>query len=319
MSETNETLGLARAQVDAAAATLGPRIRRTPIMTVDGSELGVEGLVTLKLEHLQHAGSFKARGALHFLLTNEISAAGVTAASGGNHGVAVAWAAAQLGHRATIFVPTISSPAKVDRLRSLDAEVIQTGSVYAEALAVCRDHQATSGATAVHAYEAADVMAGAGTTGRELAEQLIESGWPTPDRVLVACGGGGLVGGVAAWLEATTSIVACETEGTAALTRALEAGEPVDVEVSGVAADALGATRIGSLAFDTLRAAGATTAVVDDDAVVAARRNLWDRFRLLVEPSAAVPLAALEAGRVKTGPGDHTAVIICGANTQLTD
>ncbi len=320
-------------RIEAAAATLGPRVRTTPLLTVDGAELGVAGRVSLKLEFLQHSGTFKGRGALHFLLTNPIAEAGVTAASGGNHGVAVAWAAAQLGHRATIFVPTISAPAKVARLRSLGAEVVQTGRVYADALAACRDHEAATGATSIHAYDAIDVMAGAGTTGRELEAQVAAAGLPPLDAVLVSCGGGGLSGGVAGWFGDRTTVVACETPGTRAWAAARAAGRPVDVEVEGVAADALGATRLGQLAFDTLRATGAETVVVPDDDVITARQFLWDRFRMAVEAAAAVPVAALTTaawtpgGPAKTTAtaeniataGSHVAVIVCGANTSPGD
>ena len=320
-SSPSEPAPLRADRVEAAAAVLSGRVRTTPLLTLDGSDLGLDaGLrVTLKLEQLQHSGTFKARGALHFLLTTPVAEAGVTAASGGNHGVAVAWAAGQLGHRATIFVPTISAPAKVARLRSLGAEVIQTGAVYADALAACREHEADTGATSIHAYEAAAVMAGAGTTGRELEAQVAAIGLPPLDAVLVACGGGGLVGGISAWTGASTRVVACETEGTAAWARADQAGQPVDVEVSGVAADALGATRIGTLAFHTLRAAGATSAVVHDDAVRAARQELWDRFRIVAEASAAVPLAALRVGAWRPERGTHVGVVVCGANTDPSD
>jgi threonine dehydratase len=306
-------------RIEAAAALLGQRIRTTPVLAVDGAELGVAGRVSLKLELLQHSGTFKARGALHFMLANPIAESGVTAASGGNHGVAVAWAAGRLGHRATIFVPTISAPAKVARLRALGADVVQTGAVYAEALAACDEHQAATGATAIHAYEAPDVMAGAGTTGRELEAQVRAAGAPALDSVLVACGGGGLVGGVAAWLGDRTTVVACETEGTAAWARAREAGRPVDVEVDGVAADALGASRLGSLAFRTLKAADARSVVVPDEAVMAARRRLWDDYRLVVEASAAVPVAAVLTGAWSPEPGQHTGIIVCGANTSPGD
>ena len=310
---------MTRDRIEAAADRLAGSVRATPVLTVDGTEFGVPGRVSLKLEFLQHSGTFKARGAMHFLLANPIAEAGVTAASGGNHGVAVAWAARRLGHRATIFVPTISAPAKVARLRALGAEVVQIGEVYAEALEACDEHRAASGATAIHAYEAPDVVAGAGTIGREFEAQVAQAGLPPLDTVLVACGGGGLVGGIAAWLGQRAAVVACETEGTAAWARAREAGEPVTVEIGGVAADALGASRLGSLAFRTLLAAGARSVVVADEVVVAARQALWDDFRMAVEASTAVPLAALTARAWTPGPDDHTGVVICGANTSPGD
>ncbi len=327
-----------RSDIAAAAERLEPRIRRTPVLTVPGQELDSphvpdHSTISLKLEYLQHSGTFKGRGAMHFMLTNEISSAGVTAASGGNHGAAVAWAAQQLGHRATIFVPTISAAAKVDRLRSYGAEVVQVGAVYAESLEACAEHQNKTGATGIHAYEAPDVFAGAGTTGREFELQVAQQGLPPLDFILVACGGGGLVGGIATWFGGQPdnsgghrpTIVACETNDTAAYAHALAAGRPVDVAVKGIAADALGATSVGILAFAALQAAGASSALVDDQAVLEAQRDLWDRFRIVVEPSAAVPMAALRTGAwavaqseaepVVIEPGSHIGVVVCGANT----
>lgn len=308
-----------RSHIGAAAARLAGRVRRTPVLTVDGTDLDCEGTISLKLEYLQNSGTFKARGAMNFMLCNEISDAGVTAASGGNHGAAVAWAAQQLGHKASIFVPTISAPAKVDRLRGYGAEVSQVGAVYAESLAACDEHQARTGATAIHAYEAPDVFAGAGTTGREFAEQLAVSGAPELDTVLVACGGGGLVGGIATWFGGKPTVVACETVTTAAFSEALTAGEPVNVEVSGVAADALGASRIGTLAFSALTATGAKSVLVEDHWVITAQQLLWDRFRIVVEPSAAVPVAVVLSGAWTPNAGSHTGIVVCGANTSLSD
>lgn len=330
------TTPVTRADITAAADRLSPRIRTTPILTVSVDQLHADSdrepsitqnngeaedqvRISLKLEYLQHSGTFKGRGAMHFMLSNNISDAGVTAASGGNHGAAVAWAAKELGHRATIFVPTISAPAKVLRLRSYGAEVVQVGAVYAESLEACEEHQAKTGATGIHAYEANDVMAGAGTTGREFEAQVTEAGLAPLDAVLVACGGGGLVGGIASWFGKDVAAVACETETTSAYASAKAAGKPVHVAVSGVAADALGASTIGSLAFQALEAAGAQSVTVDDQAVVDARYMLWDRFRIVVEPSAAVPIAVLASGAWKPEPGSHVGVVVCGANTGLAD
>ena len=313
----SEPAAVSPADISTAADRIAAHLRTTPILTVDGAELDVPGTVTLKLEYLQHSGTFKARGATNFCLANDISAAGVAAASGGNHGAAVAWAARTLGQPATIFVPTISSPAKVARLRAYGAQVVQTGAVYAEALAACDEHREQTGATGVHAYEAVDVMAGAGTTGLEFQAQVEASGLDRLDTVLVACGGGGLVGGISSWLGPDTSVVACETETTQAFAEAQRAGQPVDVTVSGIAADALGASRIGTLAFDALSAGGAHSAVVTDEAVVEAQQALWDRFRIVVEPSAAVPIAALRSRVWTPARDDHTGVVICGANTAL--
>ena len=296
-------------------------------MTVPGEQLDIDAdvdagsgvTVSLKLEYLQHSGTFKGRGAMHFMLNNQIAGAGVTAASGGNHGAAVAWAARELGHRATIFVPTISAPAKVARLRSYGAEVVQVGAVYAESLEACDAHQAETGATGIHAYEAHDVMAGAGTTGREFEAQVGDAGLPPLDAVLVACGGGGLVGGIASWFGSEVAAVACETQTTTAYASAKAAGEPVHVDVSGVAADALGASTIGSLAFQALEAADAQSVTVPDQAVTSARQLLWERFRVVVEPSAAVPIAALASGAWQPPAGAHVGVVVCGANTGLAD
>ncbi len=309
----NETvLTLHPGDIELAAKRIERLVRRTPSITVEGRELDSHGTISLKLELLQHSGSFKARGASNFLLSTTIGEAGVVAASGGNHGAAVAWAAKRLGHKATIFVPTISAEVKVERLRSYGADVRQVGAVYGESYAASVEFQAESGATAVHAFEDELVMAGAGTTGREFAEQVTGL-----DTVLVACGGGGLAGGIAAWLGGRTRIVACETEGTQAFAEALRHGSPVDVDVSGVAADALGATRIGSLAWTCLSSAQATSAVVTDDEVTNARNVLWDRFRVVTEPSAAVPVAALLGGHVQVKPGEHVGIVVCGANTTL--
>lgn len=313
-------MAVTRADIDDAAARIAPLVRTTPVITVPGRELGVEGTISLKLELLQHSGSFKARGATSFLLEADARPDGVVAASGGNHGAAVAWAARELGRPANIFVPTISAEAKVERLRHYGATVHQVGAVYAEALAASEAFLTDHDATAVHAYEHELVVAGAGTTGREFEAQA-----PPLDAVLVACGGGGLVAGVATWFapagaepgngDRGPAVVACETEGTAAYARALDAGQPVDVEISGIAADALGATRIGTTAWNQLRAAGTTGVVVTDDDVVAARALLWDRFRIVTEPSAAVPVAALLSGAFVVHPDQHVGVIVCGANT----
>ncbi|MDH4075578.1 MAG: serine/threonine dehydratase [Acidimicrobiia bacterium] len=295
-----------------AADRLNGMVRHTPVLAVDGAQLGGAGRLSLKLELLQHSGSFKARGATNFMLANPIGPAGVVAASGGNHGAAVAWAASRLGYRAAIFVPTIASPAKVERLRRYGADVHQVGAVYADALAASRELEAETGATPIHAYEDRAVMAGAATVGRELERQA-----GPLDTVLVACGGGGLSGGIAAWLGTRTRVVACETEGTATFAGAREAGRPVRAAVTGVAADALGATQIGELAWQCLAEADALSVLVTDAEVAAARAELWDRFRLVTEPAAAVPVAALLAGRYRPTADEHVGVVICGANTDL--
>ncbi len=324
---------LTRSDIAAAADRIAPLVRTTPVLTVPGSTFGGTGTVSLKLELVQHSGSFKARGAASHLLAADPRPDGVVAASGGNHGAAVAWAARELGRPAHIFVPTISAPAKVDRLRAYGATVHQVGDVYAESLQASQAFLAEHDAESVHAYESPLVMAGAGTTGREFETQV-----PDLDTVLVACGGGGLVGGVATWFSAgpggsatgpghadtatgstppkPVAVVACETEGTAAYARALEADGPVPVAVTGIAADALGASSIGTLAWNRLRAAGAASVVVTDDEVVRAQHFLWDRFRVVTEPSAAVPVAAVLSGVIPLDdPDGHVGIIVCGANT----
>lgn len=308
-----------RVEIAAAAERISSLIRRTPTMTIPGSEfdLGDDVTVSLKFELMQHSGSFKGRGASNFMLAKTqagaIGPSGVVAASGGNHGAAVAWAAKQLGHRATIFVPTISAAAKVERLRGYGADVHQVGDVYADALAASLDFQASSGATPIHAFNDPLVVAGAGTTGREFADQVDHP----LTTILVACGGGGLAGGIAAWFGREARVATCETEGTAAHAKALAAGGPVDVEVTGIAADALGATRIGDLAWACLAAAGAENVVVTDDDVRDGCALLWDQFRVVAEPSAAVPMAAITSGRFRPEPGEHLGIVICGANTSL--
>ncbi len=310
-----------RSDIERAAARLAGAIRSTPILTLDWGELANSSSTAqpvrahLKLEFLQHAGSFKARGALHAAQCEldadpTLAERGLVAASGGNHGIAVAWAARHLGLPATVFVPTISAEAKVARLRELGADVHRVGAVYAEALAAARAHQVRTGAVAIHAYDQPEVVAGAGTVGREL-----DSARPGLDAVLVACGGGGLAGGLATWFGDSVDLVVCETPGTASFATALEHGGPVDVPVSGVAADALGATRLGSIGWRALRRATTHAVLVPDDDVIEAQQWLWRELRILVEPAAATPVAAIRSGRWQPA-ADQTdvAVVVCGAN-----
>lgn len=307
---SNSTL-LSRTTIERAASTIAGLVRRTPVLTMPGASLGVDSQVTFKLEFLQASGTFKGRGAANFVATAQVPSAGVIAASGGNHGAAVAWAAREAGYRATIFVPTISSPAKVDRLHSYGAEVHQVGAVYGETLAAAEAFAVESGALAIHAYNDPIVMSGAGTVALELEQQV-----PDLDVVLVACGGGGLAGGMATWIGESARLVVCETNTTNAFAAALAAGTPVDVEVSGVAADALGATRLGSNPWLALQSA--ESALVTDAETKAAQRLLWDEFRVIVEPAAAVPLAALQSGRVNLDGAANIGVVLCGANVAIT-
>ena len=302
-----------RDAIDRAAEVLADLVRRTPTIEVAGAEIGLDATLVLKLEFLQHSGSFKARGAGHFVATQTIAPSGLVAASGGNHGAAVAWAARRFGHAANIFVPTTSTPAKVAKLRQFGATVHEVGSVYRDALEASRRYVEANHATTIHAYDDPVVMAGAGTCARELDQQA-----PGLDAVLLACGGGGLSGGTAAWYQDRAEIVAVETPGTATFAAARAAGAPVDVDVSGVVADALGATRVGATPFRSLQVADATSVVVDDADVVAARHHLWNWLRVVVEPAAAAPLAALMTGAWRPrSPGDRVGVVLCGANTTL--
>ncbi len=305
--------------IEAAALVIDRHVSTTPSIEMPGAELGLPDIATVvfKLEFLQRSGSFKARGASHAIATRSIADAGVVAASGGNHGAAVAWAARRFGHAANIFVPTISSPIKVDRLRSYGATVHQVGDVYAESLSAAEAFETESGATSIHAYDDPVVVAGAGTTGLEFDLQVTALA-RSLDSVLVSCGGGGLIAGVSSWFESRSEVVACETNSTRAYAAALEAGRPTDVAVSGVAADALGATSIGAVPWAALSGRPPTSALVDDAAVIDAKNDLWDRLRVVVEPSAAVSYAALRAGAWKPSRPDATVgVILCGANTTL--
>ena len=299
-----------RDDVDRAAARIAPHVRRTPVLRVVGDDLGIPHReLVLKLEMVQHSGSFKARGVANHFLSRAIGPEGVVAASGGNHAVAVAWGAARFGHRAEVFVPGVAAEAKVRRLRRYGAVVHRVGDVFADALAGALDHVARTGATFLHPYDDPVTIAGAGTLVAELWEQA-----GGVDTVLVACGGGGLAAGTAAWLERRAVVVAVEGTRTPTLTRALEAGAPVEVEVGGVTADALGASRLGAVPFACLSDARLSACTVADEAVLAAQQVLWDALQLYVEPSAAAALAALREGCYRPDPEERIAVVLCGAN-----
>jgi threonine dehydratase len=264
----------------------------------------------LKLELLQHAGSFKPRGALNHMLSVNLSKAGVIAASGGNHGAAVAYAARALGVRAEIFVPTVTPAMKVARITSYGARAVQIGVTYAEALAASRERQAETGAQEVHAYDHPDVLAGQGTVGREF-----EHDAPELTHVLVATGGGGLIGGIAAWYAGSAQVISVEPEGCPALHDALRAGRPVEAPVGGLAADSLGARQVGGLMFPIAQALVAAAVLVPDSAIAAAQRLIWDRLRLVAEPGGATALAALLCGSFRPPEGARVGVLVCGANT----
>ncbi|MCE5232613.1 MAG: threonine/serine dehydratase [Mizugakiibacter sp.] len=298
--------------IETAAARIAGRVRVTPVVELERGAFGLApaAAVTLKLESLQHAGSFKPRGAFNRVLAQAaLPAAGLIAASGGNHGAAVAHVARTLGVRAEIFVPEIVAPAKLARLRDYGADVRVGGRDYAEALAACEARRAESGALPVHAYDDVDVVAGQGTLARELEAQA-----PRLDTVLVAVGGGGMIAGVAAWYAGRVRVVGVEPHGCATLRRALDAGVPVDVPVSGLAADSLGARRAGSIAFALAQAHVADVVLVDDDAIRAAQRALWRELRVFAEPGGATALAALLAGAYRPAPGERVGVIVCGGN-----
>ncbi|CAN5433674.1 threonine/serine dehydratase [soil metagenome] len=303
--------------IEAAAERISPHVRQTPLWQLPSAALGLPAdtapfEVWLKLEQLQRSGSFKARGMFNRLLSHEIPAAGVIAASGGNAGIATAVAARALGVRAEIFVPSVSSPAKRAMLASLGASVVVAGDVYAEALAACEARQRETGALMTHAYDQPEVVAGAGTLAREIERQQ-----GTPDSVLVSVGGGGLIAGVASWFEGRSRVIALEPRLAPTLHSAREAGAPVDVAVSGIAADSLGARRIGAIAWEVSQRHVAASHLLDDDAIRAAQRFLWAELRLAVEPAAALPLAALQTGVVQPSAGEKVCLIICGANVDL--
>ncbi|MEJ5990847.1 threonine/serine dehydratase [Ramlibacter sp. PS3R-8] len=286
-------------------------VRRTPLWKLPAAELGVAGgEVWLKLEHLQVGGSFKARGMYNRLLANRIPASGVIVASGGNAGIATAAAARALGVRCEVFVPTVSSAAKQAKLRELGAQVVVTGAAYADALHACLARQGETGALLTHAYDQPEVVAGAGTLAMEIQEQ----GGDAPDSVLVSVGGGGLIAGVAAWFEGASRVIALEPELAPTLYRAREAGVPVDVAVSGIAADSLGARRIGAIAWEITQRHVADALLLPDAAIRAAQLTLWKEFKLAVEPAAALPLAALQTRAYVPASGEVVALIICGAN-----
>lgn len=287
-------------------------VRRTPVLEVGRGAFGLSPSFTivLKAELLQYTGSFKPRGAASRILSADVPAVGVAAASGGNHGQAVAWVAGRLRLPATIFVPDSSSSVKQARIAAYEAELRVGGAAYDDAQAACDAFVAASGALLVHPYDQAEVVAGQGTVGLELTEQA-----PDIDTVLVAVGGGGLIGGVAASLaDAPVRIVGVEPEGACCLAAARRAGRPVPVEVAGIAADSLGARQVGELAWQITRHAVERSITVSDEAIVAAQRSLWSECRLAAEPGGATALAALLSGAYRPATDERVAVIVCGGN-----
>jgi threonine dehydratase len=278
-------------------------------MEIDGGAVGLPHAVTVKLELLQHTGSFKPRGAFNNLLSREVPAAGVVAASGGNHGAAVGYAANRLGHPARIYVPKVAGPAKIALIRETGADLQVTEGDYSQALAAARAHEAKTGAIQVHAYDAPETVAGQGTVALEWEDQGLDA-----DTVLIAVGGGGLIAGALAWLGGRRKVVAVEPEACPTLNRALADGPETEVEVGGIAVNALGARRIGAICYRLAHAQGVQSVLVPDAAIAEAQRLLWRGLRILAEPGGATALAALTSGAYRPAPGERVAVLVCGAN-----
>ncbi|MEH2537813.1 MULTISPECIES: threonine/serine dehydratase [unclassified Bradyrhizobium] len=292
-----------------------PFIRRTPVVEVDGAEFGLPGrTLTLKLELLQHSGSFKARGAFANLLTRDVPQAGVVAASGGNHGAAVAYAAMKLGKPAKIFVPSVASPAKVQRIRDYGADLAIEGDRYADALAASEIWAQQTGALPVPAFDQKETMTGQGTIGLELSEQA-----PDIDTLLVAVGGGGLIAGIAAWYAGRIKVVGVEPLASPTLTRALEAGHPIDAEAGGLAADSLAPRRVGEQVFPIVQKYARQSVLVSDAAIADAQATLWRALRIVAEPGGAAAFSAILSGTYKPAAGERVGVIISGGNTAAVD
>jgi threonine dehydratase len=306
-----ETQCVTRERITETERLIRPYIRRTPVIEIDGADFGLDSIrLVFKLEFLQHTGSFKARGAITNLLLRHAPPAGVVAASGGNHGVAVAYAAMKLGKRATIFLPTVASPAKMEMIRSYGAELMVTGDLYADALAASEEWTVQSGAMPVHAYDQEETLLGQGTVGFEFEAQDTKL-----DTVLVAVGGGGLIGGVASWYGGRVRLIGVEPEAAPTLTRALEAGKPVDAEAGGIAADSLAPKRVGELTFPIVQKHVSRVVLVRDDAIAGAQKKLWSVLRIASEPGGAAALAALLSRRYGPQRGERVGVVLCGANT----
>jgi len=301
--------------IAATERLIRPWIRRTPTVQVDGSDFGLSNVsLYFKLELLQHTGSFKTRGAFVNLLTRNIPAAGVTAASGGNHGVAVAYAAHKLKVAATIFVPSVASRTKIERIRSYGAKLVIRGDRYDDALTACKSWMNESGALPIHAYNDMQTLLGQGTMGMELEEQA-----PELDTLLVAVGGGGLIGGVAAWYAGRIRIVGVEPEAAPTLTKALAAGRPVDAPAGGIAADSLAPKRVGELMFPIAQTFVSRVVLVSDNEILQAQKILWDTLRVASEPGGAAALAALLSKKYEPERNQRIGVVVCGGNTDAVD
>jgi threonine dehydratase len=309
------TTSIGRPGIERAHAVIAPYIRRTPVIDVDAGDLGVPGSrVTFKLELMQRAGSFKVRGAFTNLLTREIPTAGVVAASGGNHGAAVAYAAMTLGIPARIFVPTVCSPAKIEQIRSYGVDLVVGGDRYDDTVAASEGWAVESGALPIHAFDQPETMLGQGTLGLELESQA-----PDLDTLLVAVGGGGFIGGVAAWFAGRVRIVGVEPEGAPTLYDAFKAGRPVDAPAGSIAADSLAPRRVGELMFPIAKAHVERVVLVTDEAIRTAQRTLWDALRVVAEPGGAAAFSALQSGAYVPAAGERVGIVICGGNTTAVE
>jgi threonine dehydratase len=303
-----------RNEVSEIEQRIRPYIRRTPVIETNPADFGVAcAALTLKLELMQYAGSFKTRGAFTNLLSRTIPKAGVVAASGGNHGAAVAYAAMRLGIPATIFVPTISSPAKIDRIRSYGARLEIRGDLYADALAASQEFERESGALSIHAFDQPETIRGQGTLALELEQQA-----PNLDTVLVGVGGGGLISGIAAWYGGRTRVIGVEPRKSPTLTRAFEAGKPVDAEAGGIAADSLAPRRVGELVFPIARQYVERVVLVEDEMIEHAQQRLWNDLRVVAEPGGSAAFAALISGVYAPSSGERVGVVVSGGNTVVT-
>lgn len=301
-------LDITRERIRQAARRIAPYVLRTPLLRLQDA-FGRGWDLNLKLDSTQPTGSFKVRGAFAALTAAVVPEVGVVAASGGNFGLATAYAARVLGHRATIFVPVTSPTAKIDPIRLLGAEIRQVAGYYAEALESSREWARESGALEIHAYDHAEVVAGQGTAGREIQQQA-----PSVETMLVAVGGGGLIGGIASWFRGEVKVVGVESELCPTLHRAKEEGGPVNVQVGGLAASSLGAARLGAIAWDSTRWIAESYLVSDED-ILQAQRWIWATCRVVSEPGAAATVAALRSGRYVPAPGEQVVAVISGANT----
>jgi threonine dehydratase len=302
-------------RIEAVEKVIRPHVRRTPILEVAGADFRLDSIsLIFKLEFLQHAGSFKARGAFANLLTREVPKVGVVAASGGNHGVAVAYAAGKLGVPAKIFVPNVASPEKVERIRRCGADLVVVGERYADALAASEAWTAQSGAMPLHAYDQIETLLGQGTVGLEFQQQC-----PRLDTLLVAVGGGGLIGGIAAWYAGKIKLIGVEPEAAPTLASALRAGRPVDSPAGGIAADSLAPKRVGELMFPTAQEYVESVILVTDDEITKTQEALWSELRAVTEPGGAAAFAALLSRRYQAAPGERVGVLLCGGNTSAVN